>query len=154
MNKVGADATVDYSKDITDLVSEIQRITNNTLHLAFDAVAQNNSALTALYDSLPATQSPRVYVTTNDWDPLPGESLGFTSVGIELGPIGRPESTKLNGRVEKYIPVAYELLGSGKLLVGEYIVEGEGIEGIPGAWDYLKSGKAGSKKVVVKVADA
>lgn len=153
LSKVGADATVDYTKDVTEVVSEIQRITNGTLNLAFDAVAQNNTILAALFTSLPTHDTPRVYVTTNDWDPLPEESLGFQSIGIELGPIGRPESTKLNERVHAYIPIVYNLLDSGKLQVGEYTEQGTEIEGIPKAWDYLKSGKAGSNKVVVKVAE-
>ena len=154
MSKVVADATIDYSKDTTGLISDIQHITNNSLTLAFDAVAQNNTVLSALYTSLPSTDTPRVYVTTNDWDPLPEASLGFRSIGIELGPIGRPESEKLNGRVKSYIPVIYELLESGAVKMGEYTEEGNGVEGILGAWEYLKSGRAGSRKVVVKVADA
>lgn len=99
------------------------------------------------------TDPPRFYVTTNDWDPLPANSLGFRSFAIQLGPIGRLESTKLNARVNNYIPVVYELLESGKIRVGGCTEKGEGIEGILEAWEYLKSGKAGSQKVVVKISE-
>jgi threonine dehydrogenase-like Zn-dependent dehydrogenase len=155
LKRVGADVTIDYGKDDDTIISEIQNATNNKLNLAMDAVAMNNKILAKLFPSLPAiADSTRLYITTNDWDPLPEESLGFKSIGLGLGPIGRPESKELNARIQKYNPVVYKLLESGKLQVGEYTVEGKGIEGIPKAWEVLKSGKAGSKKVVVEVADA
>jgi hypothetical protein len=94
----------------------------------------------------------RFYATTNDWDPLPNASLGFTSYSIALGLIGRPEAVELNKRVKDFIPVVYKLLESGQLKTSEYTVEGEGIEGILEAWEVQKSGKAGSTKVVAKVA--
>ena len=55
--------------------------------------------------------------------------------------------------MKSYVPVVYKLLESSKLQVGEHAVKGKGIEGIPEAWEYLKSGKAGSTKVVVEVAE-
>lgn len=122
------------------------------MDLAFDAVSINNALVSAVFASIP-TSSPRLYTTTNDWDPLPESSLGFTSSSILLGPIGRPDADKLNQRLNEFVPVIYKLLEAGKLKVGEYSVEGEGIEGLLKAWDVQKSGKMGSTKVVVKVAD-
>ena len=80
-------------------------------------------------------------------------SLGFVTKGISLGPVGRPESAELNKKVTSWLPVIYRLLDSGKLKPGDYSVEGEGVEGIPQAWDAQKSGKLGNKKVIIKVAD-
>ncbi|KAF2680421.1 GroES-like protein [Lentithecium fluviatile CBS 122367] len=153
LSQIGADATIDYSKPEAEVISEIKAITNGNLNLAFDAVSVNNNIVAMLFPSLPTTSSTRLYATTNDWDPLPDASLGFKSMGIELGPIGRPDAKALNERIHKYIPVVYKLLESGKLKVGEYIEEGSGVEGILKAWEMFNSGKAGSKKVVVKIAD-
>lgn len=115
----------------------------------------NNGLASAIFKSLAPTSpaTARLYTTTNDWEPLPDASLGFTSNPILLGPIGRPGAVEPNKRLNEFIPIAYKLLESGKLKAGEYSVEGEGVEGILKAWDVQKSGKMGSTKVVVKVAD-
>lgn len=53
----------------------------------------------------------------------------------------------------EFVKLSVGLLESGALRVGECSVEGEGVEGILGAWEVQRSGVRGSKKVVVKVAD-
>lgn len=135
-------------------MAEIKRITGDQLKKVYDAVAMNNGLVSQLYAAIPSSEGvERVFVTTNDWDPLPDTALGFRSAAILLAPIGKPTATELNERLGKYIPVVFKLLEGGKLTVGEYVVEGEGIEGIPKAWEVMKGGKAGSRKVVIKVAD-
>lgn len=119
-----------------------------------DAVSVNNKLVSAIYAALPPSATTRLYTTTNDWDPLPEAALGFKSTPILLGPVGRPSAVDLNKRLNEFIPVIFKLLEDGKLKAGEYSVEGEGIEGIVKAWEVQKSGKLGSTKVVVKVADA
>lgn len=130
----------------------MRSITNGKLDRIVDAVSVNNALATAIYAAIPSSET-RYYATTNDWEPLPEASHGFASYGIAIGPIGRPDAVELNKRINEFIPVVYKLLESEKLRPSEYTVKGEGIEGILKAWDYQKSGKAGSTKVIAKVAD-
>lgn len=124
---------------------------------ACDAVSVNNKLLAAIFAALPTPSEgqKRLYTTTNTWEPLPTSTAAnpFDTFPIQLGPIGRPEAVELNNRLNEFIPVLYKLLESGKLKTSDCSVEGEGIEGILGAWDVQKSGVKGSTKVVVKVAD-
>lgn len=86
------------------------------------------------------------------------EAPNTTTYGVALGPIGRPFATELNSDIEKFIPVLYEMMSTGKLTPAEtYVVGGKEdnpFEDIIEAYNLQQSGKAGSKKVVVKVADA
>jgi len=152
LKSFGADATIDYNKSESEIIEEVKIITNGTLNRIFDAVSVNNAIATSIFTSIPSP-GKRFYATTNDWDPRPDASLGFDTYGIALGAIGRPEAVELNKRIKEFIPVVYKLLESGKLKTSEYRVEGEGVEGILEAWEVQKSGKAGSTKVVAKVAD-
>lgn len=146
--------TLDYKTSESDIIAQLKSATAGKLNLLFDAVSVNNTLATSIFSALAdtATGAGR-YTTTNDWDPAPTGG-NFTSHPIELGPIGRPEAPELNKRLNEFIPVIVKLIEIGKAKVGEYTIEGEGIEGILKAWDVQKSGKAGSTKVVVKVADA
>lgn len=148
---MGADAIIDYKRSEAEIVDEVKAITGVGLDYMFDAASVNNSLATAISTSLPPS-SRRMYTTTNDWDPLPDTSVGFTSYPIKLGPIGRPEAADLNKELNKYIPVIVKLVESRKLRLGEHIVEGKGIEGLLEAWEVQKSGKAGSAKVLVEIA--
>ncbi|KAJ4360844.1 uncharacterized protein N0V89_001411 [Didymosphaeria variabile] len=153
LKSLGADATIDYKKSADDIVEEVKRITEEKVDLAFDAVSVNNDLVTKIFTAIPSSSGRRLYTTTNDWDPAPDASLGFTTKPIELGPLGRPSAAELNSKLTSWIPVVYRLLESGKLKVGGYSVEGEGIDGIPKAWEAQKSGRLGSKKVIAKLAD-
>lgn len=150
---LGADATIDYKKSEDDIISELKSATDGKLNYVFDAVSVNNNLATAIYKALASTTSgARLYTTTNDWDPAPTDT-SFTTNPIGLGPVGRPEGAALNETLNKYIPIIFKLIEAGKIKVGEWSVEGEGIEGLLKAWDLQKSGKMGSTKVIVKVAD-
>lgn len=157
LRSIGADVTVDYKKSQEEIVGEIQRITGGQLFHAFDAVSVNNSLLASILDALPAPLEgvQRLYTTTYDWDPLltstPTSPLEVYP--IQLGPIGRPEATELNTRLNEIIPTLYKLLDTGKLKASEFSVEGEGIEGILKAWEVQKTGVKGSTKVVIKVSN-
>ncbi|KAL1600602.1 hypothetical protein SLS60_006988 [Paraconiothyrium brasiliense] len=153
VKSLGADATIDYKRSAEDVVEEVKRVTREEVDLAFDAVSVNNDLVTKIFTAIPSSTGRRLYTTTNDWDPAPDASLGFTTKPIELGPIGRPSAAELNSKLTSWIPVVYRLLESGKLKAGGYSVEGEGIDGVPKAWQAQKSGKLGNKKVIAKVAD-
>ena len=152
LKTLGTDATVDYKLSDAEIISEVKSLTSNKLNLIFDAVSVNNTLAASVFSAIPSTSKPRFYTTTNDWDPAPNEA-GFTTTKIGIGPIGRPEAVELNKRLSEFIKVIVKLLEKEVLRAGEYTVEGEGIEGILPAWEVQKSGKAGSKKVLVKVAD-
>ncbi|CAO2653380.1 Nn.00g027910.m01.CDS01 [Neocucurbitaria sp. VM-36] len=155
LRSLGADATISYTQPPSSIVAEIKTITSSCLSHAFDAVSLNNSLLSSLYSSLPTPPSghPRLYTTTNDWDPVPRSTpkSPVESTPLELGPIGRPEAGELNAKVRAFIPVVYWMLESGRVRASEYTVEGEGIEGVLKAWDVQKSGVKGGTKIVVRV---
>ncbi|KAF2107453.1 chaperonin 10-like protein [Lophiotrema nucula] len=154
LKSLGADLTLDYKASEQDQISELKTATSGKLNLIMDAVSVNNSLATSIFKAFAdTTTGERLYTTTNDWELLPEASEGFISHPIKLGPIGRPDAVELNKRLNEFIPVIVKLIEHGKMKVGEYTVEGEGIEGIKGAWDVQKSGVKGSSKVLVKVAD-
>jgi hypothetical protein len=73
---------------------------------------------------------------------------------ISLGPIGRPGSEKLNKELESYIPLMVNMLESGKVRPNQYDLVGKtGFESVLEAWEYQKSGKGGSNKVIVKLQE-
>ncbi|KAH7135538.1 chaperonin 10-like protein [Dendryphion nanum] len=157
LKSLGADATIDYKSSDEEIISSLKEITSGSLIFIFDAVSVNNALATSIFASLPSQSSSsstiqRRYTTTNDWDPLPSEP-SFVTTPILLGPIGRTDAGDLNKKFGEYIPAILKLFDEGKLKVGEFDVLAEGIEGILEAWEVLKSGKAGSRKVVVKVVE-
>lgn len=151
---IGADLPVDYKGSESDIIAAIKSATDGKLNLIIDATSYNNALATSIFDALASTTSgERLYATTNDWDPVPDASHGFATTGIALGPIGRPEATALNEKLNEYIPVVFKLLESGKMKPGDYTVQGKGFEELGKAWEYQKAGKGGSSKVLVEVAE-
>lgn len=73
---------------------------------------------------------------------------------IALGPIGRPSAPELNAAIASYIPLMVKLIEDGKVKVSEYEVVGHGFNEVAKAWEYQQSGKAGNKKVLVKLGEA
>jgi hypothetical protein len=157
MRSLGVDATVDYSIPPQEIISEIIKITNNELNLAYDAASMNNKILTNLYATLPSVPSsqPRLYATVNDFEPAPlgSEDHPIKSYEIELGPNGQPQAVELNAVIAGLVPKLYKLLEKGVVKPSEYVIEGEGIEGILKAWDVQKTKANGNKKVIIKVAE-
>jgi hypothetical protein len=45
------------------------------------------------------------------------------------------------------------MLEAGRLTGSEFVIAGEGLESIPAAYAYQKSGKGGNKKVIVHISD-
>lgn len=83
------------------------------------------------------------------------EFNGATIYPVKLGPIGRPEAQRLNLTITKLIPLMHRLLETGAVKPAEYEVIGSGgFESVAEAWAYQGSGKAGNKKVLVKLQDA
>lgn len=85
----------------------------------------------------------------------PAEFNGATINPVELGPIGREDATELNATITKLIPLMYELLFTGAVKPAEYEVIGTtGFGSVIEAYAYQRTGKAGAKKVLVKLQNA
>ncbi|KAF2621206.1 GroES-like protein [Macroventuria anomochaeta] len=155
---------ISYRLGQEDLISRVMIITHGKVRYVFDAVGLNHDLVGLLVDVVErhaetdggaeAKYAPQVaFTTTNAFAPLPIAS-NLTAKAIQLGPIGRPEpeAKTLNEALAGYIPVLYRLLDSGKVVVGPYRLEEQGVEGILGAWNVQKSGKVAGK-IVVKVTE-
>jgi hypothetical protein len=98
---------------------------------------------------------PKYFSSTDDWSPIESGFEDVTVDRISLGPIGNPSATQLNNAISSYIPLIVKLIEDGKVLVSEYEIAGRnGFEEVEKAWEYQKSGKAGSKKVLVQLQEA
>ncbi|KAF2001804.1 GroES-like protein [Amniculicola lignicola CBS 123094] len=153
LKSIGADATVDYKLPEAEVISQLKSVTGGNLPLIFDAVSANNALASSIFAALAeSTPGERYYTTTNDGEPLP-EAQGFTPVPITLGPIGRPDAAELNKQLKEFIAVIVKLIEAEKLQMPAFSVQGHGIEGILKAWEVQISGKLGSTKVLVEVAE-
>ncbi|KAF1808958.1 GroES-like protein [Eremomyces bilateralis CBS 781.70] len=150
LKSLGAEATVDYKKPKSEVISEILSITGNSVARVFDAVSQHVQFAADLLKGV--EKSPRYFTSTNGRDPIPDDAP-YEGGPILLGPVGRPEGTETNGRIEAFIPLVYKLLEAGELIPSEYIVGGTGFESIVDAYQLQSSGKGGNKKVIVKLQD-
>lgn len=141
-----------YRDDIeTQVRSVLDKTGGDGVSLIFDAVAGDDPKLAkALFKS--SSSAEKYFATTNDWSGIVDFEGGKTYC-IELGEVGRPEGVELNKIIEQYVRVCTRLLEEGKVLAGEYEVVGEGLEAAVQAYKYQQSGKAGNKKVVVKLAN-
>jgi NADPH:quinone reductase-like Zn-dependent oxidoreductase len=156
LKSLGATEVIDYKLPQEEQISIITDMTSGKLHRIFDAVASNHEFAATLYKSLPSSSEEKYFSTTNDWTPL--SSADFNGAHIEpvkLGPIGQPDAKELNATITKLLPLMYYLIESGAAKPAEYEIIGEGgFEGVAEAWAYQQTGKAGAKKVVVKLQDA
>jgi hypothetical protein len=61
----------------------------------------------------------------------------------------------LNAKISKFIPFVYKMIESGHIYPAETVKLGEkpGFDIIPEAYAFQQSGKGGSKKVIVQVAE-
>lgn len=135
-----------------DQLKSIESITGGPgkIHLIFDAVASDDPKLAKMiFES--TSSSEKLFTTTNDWSGITDFGGGSTYC-IELGVIGRPEGSSLNTKLAEYIAACTKLMEEGKLVAGEHEVVGEGVSAGVEAYKYLVSGRAGSKKVVVKIS--
>lgn len=152
LKSLGATETLGYKLSQDELVAGLTKVTSGKITRIFDAVASNQDLVRALYQNI---DGEKYFSTTNDWDPLEcSEFNGANIQPVKLGPIGRPDATELNSTLSKLIPLMHHLLETGAANPAEYEVIGNtGFENVGEAWAYQQSGKAGSKKVVVKLQD-
>jgi NADPH:quinone reductase-like Zn-dependent oxidoreductase len=141
-----------YKDDLeTQVRSVLDKTGGDGVSLIFDAVASDDPKLAkALFKS--SSSLEKYFATTNDWSGIVDFEGGNTYC-IELGVVGRPEGVELNKKIEQYVAVCTRLLEEGKVVAGEYEVVGEGLEAAVQAYKYQQSGKAGNKKVVVKIGN-
>jgi hypothetical protein len=152
LKSLGAAETVDYKTDASAQIEKILFVTGGKLHRIYDTTSSQHSFAGQVFSKIEG--SPKYFTTTNDWEPMTPENTGGAEVyQISLGPIGRPDATKLNGDIASFVPVVHGLTEQGKLKTSEYEVVGKGIEEIGKAWEYQQSGKAGNKKVLVKIGE-
>ena len=152
VEKLGA-SWFSYKDSLEEQVHAVQSKTGGNVAKIFDAVASDDPVLAKeLFKQSNAKE--KYFTTTNDWSGV-GDFEGGKTNNIELGNIGRPDTPELNKLVEEYIAMATPLLEEGKLVASEYEVIGNGgFESALEAYKYQQTGKAGNKKVVVKLQDA
>jgi len=146
----GADECVDYKQEQDAVISEIIEKTGGVMYRAFDAVGKSSQIAAPMFQAI--NGPGQRFTTTNDWDSKQPSDF-FQSCAVSLGPVGRPESKELNADIESYIPFLYAMFEAGKLTGSEFVVAGEGLESIPAAYAYQKSGKGENKKVIVHISD-
>lgn len=151
VDKLGAE-WFSYKDQVEEQVRAVQRKTGGNVARIFDTVASDNPVLAKELFKLSGAKE-KFFTTTNTWSGI-GDFEGGKTVNIELALIGRPEATKVNKMIEEYIAMATPLLEEGKLVASEYQVIGNGgFESAIEAYKYQQTGKAGNKKVVVKLQD-
>lgn len=151
VSKLGAE-WFSYKDPLESQLETISRKAKNVT-LIFDAVAENEPMLAerVFSSSASSSESPKYFTTTNDWARI-GNFGGGKTHGIALGLVGRSEGAELNEKVAAYIVASSKLMEEGKLAAGEVELVGEGVEAGVEAYKYQVSGKAGRKKVVVRVS--
>jgi len=151
MEKLGAE-WFSYKDSLEEQVRTVLTKTNGKVSKIFDAVAGDDPLLAKeLFKQNGEEQ--KYFATTNDWSGITDFEGGKTYC-IELGEVGRPEASELNWKIEQYISVCTKLLEEGKLVPSEYAAVGEGgFAAAIEAYKYQQSGKAGNKKVVVRIQD-
>ena len=146
-------STFDYKSSEDEQLKRIMQTTSGRIAGCFDAAAANDPVVVKqLFKELGISGSKK-FSTTNDWTGISDFEGGKTHV-IQLGPIGRPDATALNGVLASYTPVIVSLVEAGKLQTAEYEVIGDGgFEDAVKAYAHQASGAGGSRKVVVKIGD-
>lgn len=152
---IGASAVVNYKSPEEEQVKEILSTTGGNLYLIFDAASQSHKLAAQLFAKLSDSPGkPRRFTTTNDWDPMDDKDFHGALVNhIMLGPIGRPGSA-INAQIESYIPLIVKLIEDGRFKTSDYEIVGTGFEAVLEAYAYQQTGKAGHKKVLIKLQDA
>ena len=79
---------------------------------------------------------------------------GLQTYRIHLGQLGRsgtPLADEVSREVTRFIPKLQELFASGDLRPLDFVVAGEGFEGVVKGLEVLNEGKVKGKKVVVRL---
>ena len=146
----GADLCVDYKKPEDEQIEELISGTEGKLYRVLDATSFGIDFAKKLLAKIEG--GPKYFSSTDDWTPIKDEEFKGTVVDrISLGPVGKPAAVKLNNEISSYVPLIVKLIEDGKVQVSEYEIVGQGFEAVDHAWQYQKSGKAGSKKVLVQL---
>ena len=155
MKSIGASAVVDYKAPEEEQLKEILSTSGGKLYFIFDTTSQSHILAQQVFGKLSDNpERPRRFTTTNDWVPMEDKDFHGALVNhIMLGPIGRPGSA-INAQVESYIPLMVKLIKDGKFKTADYEIVGTGFEAVPEAFAYQQTGKAGNKKVLIKLQDA
>lgn len=155
LHDLGSSFTIDYKKPQEEQLNELMSKSGGKVYRIFDAAAQSHEFAQAIFAKVAEDGKKMYFTTTNDWDPMEDSSFhGAVVHHIALGPIGRPEATKLDAEIEASIPLMVKLIEDGKVKVSDYEIKGHGFDEVASAWEYQSSGKAGNKKVLVKLGDA
>lgn len=152
---LGVDETWDYNLPVEEQVQKILDVTDGNIVGIFDATASDDPLVAKqLFKADRWKHTDRkLFATTNDWSGIT-DFEGGTTYNTELGPIGREDTTKLNGLLERYISVLVGLVEEGHVKTGAYeVVEKGGFEGVLEGYLLKSAGGGGSKKVIVKVQD-
>ncbi|KIW00765.1 uncharacterized protein PV09_07746 [Verruconis gallopava] len=152
LRSLGASETLDYKKPETELLKLLYSTTGGKLIRIFDAVASNHDFVKAFYENV---EGEKFFSTTNDWTPFePSDFNGARISSVKLGSIGRPDAAELNNTITKLIPLMFHMLKTGMVQPAEYeLIGNTGFTSVIEAWGYQQTGKAGSKKVLVKLQD-
>jgi len=146
----GADLCVDYKKPEDEQIEELISGTQGKLYRVLDATSFGIDFAKKLLAKIEG--GPKYFSSTDDWTPINVEEFKGTVVDrISLGLVGNPAAVKLNNEISSYVPLIVKLIEDGKVQVSEYEIVGQGLEAVDHAWQYQKSGKAGSKKVLVQL---
>ncbi len=145
----GAEICVDYKKPEDEQIAELISKTEGKLYRVFDATSNGINFAKKLLAKIDG--GPKYFTSTDDWSTIDSGFENVTVDRISLGPVGNPNSALLNKQISSYIPLIVKLIEEGKVRVSEYEVAGRGFEDVGKAWQYQKSGKAGSKKVLVQL---
>lgn len=152
LESYGANLLIDYKKPEDEQIEELISKTDGKLYRVFDATSGGIDFSKKLLAKIEG--GPKYFTSTDDWTPIESGFEDVTVDRISLGSVGNPSAQQLNNAISSYIPLIVKLIEDGKVQVSEYEIAGQGFEEVEKAWEYQKSGKAGSKKVLIHLQEA
>lgn len=160
IQKLGADATIDYRKSEDDQLEDLKTITGGNFFGVYDTVAKSTGFASRALKEISTSTQKRYFATTNDWSPIPHDDA-FSSYQVALGMIGKSGKAiaaepSINDDIAGLIPVIAQLIEDGHMKPNE--IEqfgtkegggGGGFEAVGEAVAYQQKGATGGKVVVV-----
>jgi NADPH:quinone reductase-like Zn-dependent oxidoreductase len=159
---LGAEQTFDYKLSLDEQVDFISKATGGNFSKIFDTAASptnTSAALTMLEKvSKPTGNATKKFTSTDDWSPMEApKDSGIEIYQIHLGLIGRwgegDAEESVNAALVSFIEPFEQLVGEGKIKPMEYIVIGNGFEGVSDAIKLADSGANRGKKCLVKLGE-
>ncbi|MCJ1268451.1 hypothetical protein MMC22_008339 [Lobaria immixta] len=160
IQKLGADATIDYRKSEDDQLEDLKTITGGNFFGVYDTVAKSTGFASRALKEISTSTQKRYFATTNDWSPIPHDDA-FSSYQVALGMIGKSGKAiaaepSINDDIAALIPVVAQLIADGHMKPNEIELFGTkegggggGFEAVGGAVAYQQKGATGGKVVVV-----